>query len=380
MMTGRYPHEVGVYQIGHALSPRYSSVGKVFSDAGYRTAYFGKWHLFSPQTEHGFTTVDYKEDGVDHGSIDPNENTQQGLDARATAQALNFLSEIPSSQPYFLVISWYAPHPPFRAINPYIEYFPLDSMPVPQSFYDDDLSTKPAWQKARASEGESFLNEELVRKDAQAYRSQIAYMDWNVGRIMDVLRRRGFLENTVVVFTSDHGDMQGCHRLRYKGVLPYDELYRTPLIIYDPSRMPLRKIIRDMVSNVSLPATLLELAKLSVPESFHGASLLPKILSDKTEGEQIIYIEHWRAYWGFHPFRGVVTPQWKYVYYFEDHVEELYDRQNDRNELTNQADNPLFSRQKTLLRRRVDKWWEDTGGTQVQPIEVKTAGWIDTEH
>ena len=379
MMTGHYPHEVGVYQIGHALSPRYSTVGKTFLNAGYRTAYFGKWHLFSPETEHGFMIVDYKNNGVAHGSIDPNENTQQGMDARTTAKALNFLSEVSSDRPFFLVISWYAPHPPFRDIAPYSDHFLSDRMAVPQSFYDDDLSTKPSWQAVRASQGESLLTEELVRADARAYRSQVAYMDWNVGRVLDTVQRRGLAKNTVIVFTSDHGDMQGSHRLRYKGVLPYEELYRIPLIIYAPDWVPPRKIVPDMASNVSLSATLLELAQLSVPASFHGPSLVPKILADKSEGDQTVFIEHWRAYWGYHPFRGIVTPEWKYVYYFKDDVEEMYDRKHDPDEITNEARNPRYVQLKSVLRSRVDEWWERTGGTRTQPIKVQT-GWIDTEH
>jgi len=87
------------------------------------------------------------------------------------------------------------------------------------------------------------------------------------GRVLDILEQRRIIDRTVVVFTTDHGDMQGSHRLRYKGVLSYEELYRIPLIIYDPNRTPARKVISDLVSNVSLPATLAELAGLSVPET-----------------------------------------------------------------------------------------------------------------
>ncbi len=377
MMTGCYPHEVGVLQIGHALSQQYRTIGKHFREAGYHTAYFGKWHLFADIKDHGFDTIDYREDGVDHGTIDPSEQTQQGLDARATAKALNFLSEVSDQQPFFLVISWYAPHPPFRAIDPYVDQFSLEDMPVPVSFYQDDLSSKPSWQKIRAAYGESLLTEEQVREDARNYRSQVSYLDWNVGRVLDILEQRRIIDRTVVVFTTDHGDMQGSHRLRYKGVLSYEELYRIPLIIYDPNRNPARKVISDLVSNVSLPATLAELAGLPVPEKFHGASLVDKLTAQEISGEQMIYIEHWKAYWGFHPLRGLITPHWKYVYYFEDKAEELYDREDDPHELVNQADNPSYQDIKTDLRVQVDDWWSRTGGLTVKPIEVKTAGWID---
>ena len=144
------------------------------------------------------------------------------------------------------------------------------------------------------------------------------------------------------------------------------------MIVCDPSRTPARKVIPDMVSNVSLPATLLELAGLEVPKAIQGASLAEKLNADEISGEQMIYIEHWRAGWGFHPFRGVVSPEWKYVYYFEDDEEELYHLQGDPHELVNRAQDPSYQQLKVDLRRRVDDWWDQTGGVTVEPIEVKT--------
>ena len=375
MMAGRYPHELGVLQIGHALPSSADTVGKVFESAGYQTAYFGKWHLYSPREEHGFQVTDYRTDGIDHGSIDPSEESRQAEDALAAARLLNYLHDLDTNRPFFAVISWHAPHPPFRNISPYSDRIPLESMPVPKSFTLDDLSTKPPWQKARATRGESHLTEDIVRSDAKAYRSQVAYVDWNVGRIVDALRQKGVLDKTVLAFTADHGDMQGAHRLRYKGVVPYQELYRVPFILCDPDQEK-GQLSSRLVSTVSLPATLVDCAGLPVPKSYSGPSLRPLLERGKAPWEDRVFIQHWRAYWGFHPFVGVITPEWKFVKYLLDREEtELYSRLDDPLELRNLSRDPTYRATEQHLLALLRQWWHETGALSTPPDQVRDGGW-----
>jgi arylsulfatase len=381
-MTGRYPHQVGVNQLGHALSAQQRSVGQEFRAAGYETAYFGKWHLYTSLQEHGFDIVDCPTEGyLDFGGGDEDDaRAWSHADGIATAQALHYLDHCAGERPFFAVVSWNMPHPnirdiPFELIGRYADHYPLEQMPVPRSFYEDDLSSKPPHQQERAAL--EPMDEAAIREDAQKYRTMLELVDWNLGRIMEMLEKRGHLDNTVILYTSDHGDMQGAHRLRLKGVVPYKELYEVPLLLSIPGCAANGEVVRRLTSSASVPGTLLDAAGLPVPASFEGGSLLPLLESpDRMEAndEDFVFIEHYKAYWGFHPFRGIQTGRWKYVYYYNEDREEMYDLVNDPDELRNCAQQSEHASVKQELRGRVDVWWEETGALSVEPVKVELTG------
>ncbi|WP_167859027.1 sulfatase family protein [Paenibacillus cymbidii] len=384
-MTGRFPHQVGVNQLGHALSADQPTVAKELLKAGYETAYFGKWHLHTPLDEHGFTVTDGPVgDDLDYGGGNAeDERAYSHIDAVTTAKAMNYLRRIDGNKPFFAVVSWNSPHPgdgPFELIGRFANEYPLESMPVPASFTSDDLSKKPAHQLARATIGESALDERTVRVDAQKYRTMIQLMDWHLGRILELLEQRGLRENTVILFTSDHGDLQGAHRLRLKGVVPYKELYEVPLLLHIPGRSDNSGVVHRLTSSAAVPGTLLDIAGVKIPSSFEGGSLLPLIDSAESMSVQendFVFFEHYRAYWGFHPFRGIQTPAWKYIYYYHDNWEEMYHLAEDPDEVRNQADDPRWAQIKAQLRRLVDDWWEETGALSVEPIKVQLKGYFE---
>ncbi|WP_134698603.1 sulfatase [Ammoniphilus sp. YIM 78166] len=381
-MTGRYPHQVGVNQIGHGLSTELPTVGKEFQKHGYETAYFGKWHLFTPVEEHGFEITEGPTNGyLDFGGGQAeNVRAWSHQDAIATAQALHYLDHYSGDKPFFTILSWNMPHPgggPFELIEQFAGEHPLEKMPVPRSFYEDDLSTKPEHQRMRATSEESEMDEEIIRQDAQKYRTMIQQMDWHLGRVLKMLKHRGLAENTVILYTSDHGDLQGAHRLRLKGVVPYKELYEVPLLLHIPGRTEQGGVVTRITSSAAVPGTLLDIAGAPVPDCFEGGSLLPMIESpdsmNATE-DDYVFIEHYKAYWGFHPFRGIQTHRWKYVYYYNEDVEEMYDLVNDPDELRNAAYDQENAEIKRKFRQQVDTWWEQTGALRVQPVKFPGRG------
>jgi arylsulfatase len=380
-MTGKFPHQVGVYQIGHMLDPQDWSIAKEFNRAGYETAYFGKWHLGLSPADHEFRVTDYRTDGLDlaGGNTDPRFHSNK--DAETTAKALNYLEDYDGSKPFFMKLCWYMPHPntpvkePFEMIERYAEQFPLEDMPIPGSFYQDDLSGKPPFQRERSASGESELTEELIRRDAQKYRTMLVLMDTYLGRLMDKLETKNMLKDTVILFTSDHGDMQGAHRLRLKGVLPYKELYNVPLILYIPDAAPKRKVIPDLVSTAAVTGTLLDAAGIAVPLECEGGSLLPILDRSEPPAEERVFFEHYKAYWGRHPMIGVQTSEWKYVSYLEDDLEEMYDLRKDPDEIMNVAGQPEAEEARVRLSQAVNEWWTATGGLTRPAIEDPTSNW-----
>ena len=397
--TGLYPHEVGVNQIGHALRPDLPMVAKEFVKAGYATAHFGKWHLFTHRSRCGYEVTEYPTDGVDLPKIDMSQGDRWSVrDAGATAQAIRYIRDA-GERPFFLALSYYCPHPgstKFELIDAYRDLYPLDEMPVPGSFYEDDLSTKPAFQRERADSPECCLTEEQVRIDAQKYRTMVTYLDSNVGRVLAELESKGILQDTAVVFSSDHGDLQGAHQLRLKGVVPYRELYNVPLIVVDPDAGVRGDVSDRLVSSASVPGTLLKLAGLPVPAAFAGGvlpyaeaqcgaggsdALGDASVADGVAGEpgdagigEHVFFEHYKAYWGFHPFYGIQTHKWKYVYYYQEDMEEMYDLVADPDELVNVAGTASAAELKAVLRSRVSAWWQDTGALSVEPIKARDIG------
>ncbi|MEK3910290.1 sulfatase [Paenibacillus sp. FSL H7-0331] len=366
-MTGKFPHQVGVNNIGHVLDPQEWGIAKSFNQAGYETVYLGKWHLGLSPADHEFQITDYRTDGFELGAANPDPRFHSHKDAVTTTKALNYLEDYEDSKPFFMAVNWFMPHPnvpvdkPFELIEQYAEQFPLEDMPIPSSYYLDDLSTKPAFQLERSRTGESILTEGLVRRDAQHYRSLLTLMDQNLGRLMDKLESKGMLESTVVLFTTDHGDMQGAHKLRLKGLLPYKELYNVPVILHVPGANPTRNVIPDLVSSSAVTGTLLDAVGIEVPAECEGGSLIPHLKLAESPVEQLVFFEHYKAYWGYHPFRGAQTPEWKYVYYYEEDMEEMYDLHQDPDELVNVAGHPEAEEARRVLRQAVDEWWEATG-------------------
>ncbi|WP_372630625.1 sulfatase [Cohnella sp.] len=381
-MTGKFPHQVGVYQIGHVLDPHDWSIAKEFNQAGYETVYFGKWHLGLSPADHEFRITDYRTDGTEQEGANPDPRFHSHKDARSTAQTLNYLEDYDGSKPFFLKLNWYMPHPnapvdhPFELIERYADRFPQEEMPIPESFYKDDLSGKPPFQRERSQKGESDLTEELVRRDAQRYRAMLMLMDAYLGRIMDKLEAKNLLSNTAILFTSDHGDMQGAHRLRLKGVLPYKELYNVPLLLKLPGAEPKRNVIPDLVSTAAIAGTLLDAAGIAVPEACEGGSLLELLDRSEPPKDERVFFEHYKAYWGRHPMIGIQTREWKYVYYLEDDLEEMYDLQADPDEIRNVAGRPEFDEERLRLRQTVEAWWADTGGFSRRAIEDPKSEWI----
>ncbi len=378
-MTGRYPHEVGVNIIGHMLDPEDENIAYTFNDGGYETVYFGKWHLGGKPSDYGFRVTDYRADGIDLTGANQNPNYYSYQDAHTTAQTLNYLDDYNREDPFFMHVSWYMPHPnqpgkgPFEDISAFNDRFEKNDMPIPLSYYKDDLSTKPVHQQKRAQSEESQLPEEVVREDAKKYRKLVSLMDRNLGKVLDKLEEKKLLENTMIVFTSDHGDMQGAHRLRLKGVLPYKELYHVPLLVYLPWVSSKREEVRELTSSASLAGTMIDAAGINIPPSF-SPSLLP--LLDKEQPESHVFIEHYKAYWGQHPFRGIQTEQYKYVYYYDDDIEEMYDLRNDPDELLNISSESSYDSIKKNLRDMVDDWWIKTGGLSKEPIIDSKSDWV----
>jgi arylsulfatase len=391
MQTGLYPHEAGVmiiygfHQHTAHLTGEQRTVGHVFRDAGYTTAYFGKTHFGTTLQSLGY---DHGHDGPQAGAVDEQEGPRgaaadharrrnSATDRAIVDDALAFLARHDPDQSLFLTVSIHEPHPPFELVGPFADHFSVDQMPVPRSFYEDDLRDKPAFQREHALDGRHGFptageeDEARLREEVRRYYSMVANVDHLFGEVRAALEAKGMWDDAVVAFTADHGDMMGAHRMRLKGTVPYDEIFRIPFVLKLPAGAPppRRTIVDDLAVNVSQPGTLIEAAGLPVGPEFRGGSLLPALYRAAAPASETIFYEHYGAYWGLHPFRAirvrdVSQGEWKFVqYYGPDAGEaELYDLVTDPEELHNRAHDPALADWRGALEARVDAWWQNTGG------------------
>jgi len=379
LQTGRYPHDLGVMIIygfhGHTahLNPRHRTVGQVFREHGYTTAYFGKTHFGAALPALGYDI------GADFPGVAP----MSGVDRAITDTTCRFLAKHDPNQPLFLTGSFQEPHPPFEFVEQFADRYPPERITLPVSYYADDLASKPPFQQARNRDREhgDATAESSLKHELRQYYTMISHMDACFGAVRAALEAKGMWEETVVVFTSDHGDMMGAHRMRLKGTLPYDELFVVPLLVRIPGARFPRSVVDDLTVNVSVPGTLLEAAGITPPPTFAGGSLLPAMRRMHHPDDEAVFFEHYGAYWGVHPFRAVRTRRWKYIkYYGPDQTDELYDMEHDPHELRNVAADPAVADTKADLERRVDAWWAETGGREFDYYEAdafKSSGAAD---
>jgi len=378
LLSGRYPHEVGVMAIkgfaGHQNvldGERFPTFGHAFRDAGYRTAYFGKMHLYQELEGLGFDegveTTHMAVSDADSDRLDVH-HVPEGLrqDYYAVDAAEAWLRDYePDGRPLCFVFSTNLPHPPFFTEPHHARRWDASKLPLPKSYFEEDFGGKPAFQKAHAEDGRHGAGDpEAAREELKQYLTMIAAMDEHFGRVIAQFKRLGLWDETLVLFTADHGDMMNGHRMRLKGTLPYDELYRVPLMIRPPGGRgaddPAR--VERLVSSERAPGTLVKLAGVKAPETFAHGDFAALLTEPEAETPPVCF-EHYAAYWGVHPFYGVRTASHKYVRYFgEDDAEELYDLARDPDELHNRAGDPGYVEVQRDLSRQAEAWWRRTNG------------------
>ena len=350
LLTGLYPSKTGVMGNfgaagGEAL--RQQTIGAMLQKAGYRTGYFGKWHL-------GDDSVGTA--GWDGGYV-PKIN-----DTGTTEAGREFIAKAGNpDQPFALFLSYNNPHDIYNFTRHKVAADAGD-IPLPKSWAAEDFDTKPAVQKEFMTDDQGKVihgrDEALWRQYRDCYRAKTALYDDHVGKVLAELRKRGLQDSTIVIVTSDHGDMDTHHRLIYKGPFMYDQMVRVPLMIRVPKAFggvgPRRVDDLDVV-NVDVVPTILEFCGLAPIES-DGVSLRPTLTgaTGQSKREFVIGQYYSKQRW-VNPIRMIRTARFKYNRYIR-HGEELYDLANDPDEIVNLADDPKHAKTKADLAAKLDAW------------------------
>ncbi len=350
LLTGQYPLTHGVFINDVPLSENAQSIGKIFAEAGYATGWIGKWHLdghgsrsaFIPRIRrqgfrfwkaqectHNYNHSFYWDDDV--------RRQWKGYDAQAQTEAAEaFIRRCAGKRPFLLFLSWGPPHAPYHtAPGKYRARFPPEKIALRPNV--------PVDLRGRA------------RKDLAGYYAHIAALDDCFGRLLDTLENCGIAEDTLVVFTSDHGDMLGSQGA-YKKQRPWEESIRVPFLLRWPRRLGRRgRVIPMRLSSPDIFPTLCGLCGLPVPQSVEGQDLSPFITGARRPVDNAALIMcpapfgQWSRRRGGKEFRGVRTARYTYVRDLHGPW-LLYDNEADPYQLNNLCDRP----EAAGLRRRLD--------------------------
>jgi arylsulfatase A-like enzyme len=383
LMTGRHMDRNGVFNNMNAreqpsLDPAIPTLGHVFRQAGYRTPYFGKWHLSLKRDGAGLEPY-----GFDWIKPTPPRWPFPGLmgDGSVTDAALDWIKG-PAGRgaPWFLTVSLINPHDicsyPRLDVPPFLVPDGTDRLP---DNWNDDLANKPRCQREyqeayAAVAGTMSLNDEKTwRHYLDYYYYLTAKTDQLLGCTLDALSASGQSDNTVVIFTSDHGDMGGSHRLRSKGPCAYRENVNVPLVIADPRGVQGLRC-EALCQNVDLFPTLAAIAgadpsslpslpghdlspALTDPE---GASFGDHALFSFTDNINVRLLNQRLGRQGVHSphhIRAIRERDWLFARYFDpgnDEQEfELYDLKNDPLEMRNLAGDPGYSAQQREMAEKL---------------------------
>ena len=392
ILTGKYSHENGFYKNegGDPFDGTQVTFPKLLREAGYTTAVVGKWHLWSEPT--GFDYYKYHILNGEQGSYWNPTYNENGNEVNETGYATNFAGDFAldwlenkrdKSKPFCLLYQFKAPHRPWYPDSIYMDLFEGVDMPYPETFNDDyagreltagatmmtienhltrkDLKMTPPpglsgqelfkWERTGdkgeyVSPSDTLTGMELKKwkyqKYIKDYLACVRSVDDNIGRLLKYLDETGLAENTIVVYTADQGFYLGDHGWYDKRFM-YEESLRMPFIIRYPGNIKPGTRIEQMTLNVDFAPTLLEMAGVDIPEDMHGESFAPLLQGEGEEQWRDAVYYHYYEYPKWHnvqPHYGIRTERYKLIHFYYDvDVWELYDLQEDPNELNNLYNN-----------------------------------------
>lgn len=337
-------------------------------ESGYYTGFFGKFGVNYKKTKNIFDEVDvfdrkykYKDRrGYFYKKI--GKDTVH-LTRYAGYKALNFLDNVPQDKPFCLSVNFSAPHTHDSAPEQYFWQKKSDkryanvTIPAPKlndAKYFNSLpkEVKEGFNRLRWTW--RFDEPEKYQESVKGYYRMISGVDDEIGKIRNLLEKKGIADNTVIIFMGDNGYYLGERQLAGKWLMHENSL-RVPLMIYDP-RVKKHADVDDMVLNIDVTKTILDIAGVPAPKEYQGKSLLPYVYGKKADDRNAILVEH---LWNFDPIpssEGVRTDKWKYFRYrYINAPEELYNLEKDPLEINNLATKPEFKEVLDTHRMLLDK-------------------------
>ena len=341
-LTGQYPLTHGVIVNDVPISSEPVGLGDAFKDAGYNTAFIGKWHVdgqgrsnyIPPERRLGFDTFmalecshDYNQSAYYAGD-DPEMRYWDGYDVFAqTAAAQRYIGSQSRDRPFLLVLSWGPPHNPYETAPPDFR----------DMYAAHDIELRPNVPADMADEAREWL---------AGYYAHCSAIDKSVGDIMATLDELGLTDDTVLVFASDHGDMLGSQGTVRKQK-PWDESIRVPFLLRCPARCGREAgEVEPFLNAHDIMPTLLGVCGLPIPATVEGRDFSPALRGEAIESDGALLacfhpFGEWHRGVGGREYRGIRTARYTYCRAL-DGPWLLYDNETDPYQMTNLADRPEY--------------------------------------
>jgi len=403
LFTGVYPHTTGVFKNDDVW--RHSWVERV-ADAGYRCVNVGKMHTFPYDASVGFHerhVMENKDRGhpalpflLDNwdkalwtrGHIKPDRRTLRDLpdyDERLGAfvwelpedlHVDNFVGDLARhwldvypqkpDEPFFLQVGFPGPHPPYDAVPRWLDAYADRDLPAPYNT-QRDLDEQPEILKALRQEHVNTDHDSVVhierpsaeqsRRQRQHYYANISMIDEQVGGILDALEQRGALEDTIVIFTSDHGDAMGDHGHSQKWTM-YEPSVHVPAIVWGPGRVDQGKVVDSLTSLFDFGPTILDFAEAETPTWMEARSLVPALTEEEWPERRYVFAEHARDM--ILKETALMTMvrdhDWKLVEFIDSDEGQLFDLQADPTEEYSLWNDPQHAETKARLQKVIATW------------------------
>jgi len=367
LFTGKYTTSTGMVINELRMRTDHESFGKVLTRSGCRTAYIGKWHLYANQLGHhdesknSFVPPGPHRLGFDgywaaynfhhnyYGAYYHTDTPRKIFygdnvyepDAQ-TDMMIEFVRKASkSNEPFGAFLSYGTPHDPWAKDNvpeQYIEMFKDVSLPNPANYKGTNDKYADNWGRLNPKQ------RKMLQTWRRLYYAMTANLDRNIGRLLNALEQVGLSDNTIVVFSSDHGEMFGAHGRRAKNIF-YEEAARIPFLIRWPKKIKAGTVSDACISTVDIMPTILSLMGLQVPEDVEGMDLSHCAIGGGGSEPQAAFLQNTGACAAWedgHEWRALRDKQYTYVVYRVDKSELLFDNKNDPYQMNNLAGNAQY--------------------------------------
>lgn len=415
VLTGRYPKNHGTRDNGIPLRNSEITLPEVLRDNGYLTAAIGKMHLTSllvekndehddwPEDKYGFdiihTTCDNKtgeylewlkkqskkdyeivkmqgerkirEDKASASDKDisgPPQVYENSINPKyhqstwIADKTIELINNTPKEKEFFIFCSFVDPHHPFDPPKPYSTLYNPEELSLPIRKLGEMEDKPPHFLKHMVGKGysnEKYDYTKLSDYEWQvikaSYYGMISLIDENIGRVLNALKDKGIENDTLILFTNDHGELLGDHGILFKGPFHYDSLIKAPMIMRLPDILPQGARYSQITEHVDIMPTLLELVGIRIPYGVQGSSMTPILRGDKGAGREYAMTEFNCYDWGL-SVKTITGKDYKLTYYAGENYGELYDRNKDPNEFKNLWDIKEYKEIKEkLLKKLMDR-------------------------
>lgn len=398
LLTGLNPWHHGQLGFGQVAQRYAFEMPRVLHDAGYYTFAIGKLHYYPQRNYHGFDGALLDESGrvqtpgfesdyrkwfrENAPGLNPDATGLSWNDYRARVYALpedlhptrwtgrnavEFIEKYNREQPFFLKVSFARPHSPYDPPKRFMDMYDPKAIPAPHvgkwaaKYANGDPSDPDSWH--------GDFGVDVVRKSRQGYYGSVSFIDEQIGFILAALEKRGLLDNTLILFTSDHGDMTGDHHL-WRKTYAYEASAHIPMLLRWPKSMgnehrrgttaPQVVELRDV-----LP-TFLDAAGAPARAKLDGASLLNIVRGKADDWREYLDLEHTVCYSPQNHWNALTDGRWKYIYHAHDGSQQLFDLSSDPGELCDLASEAKFAPELKEWRKRTADFLAERGPAWVK--------------